>query len=50
MLRKFSGGLVVVILCFYYSCPSSVPGLNTEIIHQAAAQCGQKNKIKKREK
>ena len=36
-IREFPGGLVVRIQCFHYYSPGSVPGLETEIQHPAAA-------------
>jgi len=36
--------------CFPHCGPSSVPGLGTEIPHQAAAPCSKEKKKKKKEK
>ena len=47
---KFSGGLVVRTQCFHCCGPSSIPGLGTEIPHQAAECPGQRKKKKRKEK
>ena len=42
LLMGFPGGLVVRIWCFHCCGTSSVPGLGTEIPHQATARTGRK--------
>ena len=39
---KFPGGLGIRIQRFHLGSPGSIPGLGTEIPHQAAARHGQK--------
>ena len=44
---EFHGGLVVRIGVFTTEVQGSIPGLGTEIPHQAVACCGKKKKKKK---
>ena len=46
MLQQFPGGLLVRIWHFNNDGPGLVPGLGTEIPHQATACCSQKGKEK----
>ena len=40
-VKEFPGGLVFRIQCFHHSSLGSIPGLGTEIPHQAAIYRGQ---------
>ena len=42
MRGEFPGGLVVRTCHFHHSGPGAIPGLGTEIPHQASASCSQK--------
>ena len=42
--REFPVGLMVRTWCFHYCVLGSIPGLGTEISHQAVACCSQKKK------
>ena len=44
---RFPGGLEVRIWCFHHCGLGSIPGLGTEIPHQAAC-CGKKKEKKKK--
>lgn len=40
-ILEFPSGLVVRTWHFHHQGPGSIPGLGTEILHQATAHCGQ---------
>ena len=43
VLWEFPGGLVARTWCFHCRGPGSIPGLGTEIPHEAVALCSQKS-------
>ena len=45
---EIPGGLVVMIWCFHHCGPDSIPGLGTQISHQAAAKVRKKREKKKK--